>query len=255
MVGSELYELLPWDSEFFGVPIARMVGHHADTHRLTDAVNGCRARGIACLYFLASSDDPTTVRSAEDCGFRLVDVRVTLRHSLHSIPKGDSTASAASDHPIFLASSEDAAALADLVGDSFQHSRFYFDPGFPRDRCRALYRTWLLKSCHGGADAVFVAGPLDAPAGYATCTLRDSGQRAELGLMGVADEFRGRGLGVKLVRSLLTWCQERGVASVDVVTQGRNLAAQRLYQRCGFLTTDVKLWYHCWLDPGQDPYE
>jgi hypothetical protein len=30
------------------------------------------------------------------------------------------------------------------------------------------------------------------------------------------------------------------------VTQGRNLAAQRLYQRTGFLIRDLQLWYHKW---------
>jgi hypothetical protein len=31
-----------------------------------------------------------------------------------------------------------------------------------------------------------------------------------------------------------------------VVTQGNNLAAQRLYQTCGFLSRDLQLWYHKW---------
>jgi len=31
-----------------------------------------------------------------------------------------------------------------------------------------------------------------------------------------------------------------------VVTQGRNLAAQRLYQRNGFVTASLQLWYHRW---------
>ena len=33
---------------------------------------------------------------------------------------------------------------------------------------------------------------------------------------------------------------------MKVVTQGRNIAGQRLYQRCGFLTRSVELWYHKW---------
>jgi ribosomal protein S18 acetylase RimI-like enzyme len=35
---------------------------------------------------------------------------------------------------------------------------------------------------------------------------------------------------------------------VSVVTQGRNVAAQRLYQRAGFVTASTQLWYHRWLD-------
>jgi len=30
------------------------------------------------------------------------------------------------------------------------------------------------------------------------------------------------------------------------VTQGSNIAAQRLYQRSGFLPKSVQLWYHFW---------
>jgi hypothetical protein len=36
---------------------------------------------------------------------------------------------------------------------------------------------------------------------------------------------------------------------VLVVTQGRNYAAQRLYQRNQFRTCEVQLWYHKWYSP------
>jgi ribosomal protein S18 acetylase RimI-like enzyme len=39
-----------------------------------------------------------------------------------------------------------------------------------------------------------------------------------------------------------------GVQRVSVVTQGRNVAAQKLYQSCGFTTCSVQLWYHWWLE-------
>ena len=38
-----------------------------------------------------------------------------------------------------------------------------------------------------------------------------------------------------------------GITYIDVVTQGRNYSAQRLYQRCGFITQSTELWYHKWL--------
>jgi hypothetical protein len=35
---------------------------------------------------------------------------------------------------------------------------------------------------------------------------------------------------------------------VTVVTQGRNLPAQRLYQSRGFRTQRLQVWHHLWLD-------
>jgi RimJ/RimL family protein N-acetyltransferase len=44
----------------------------------------------------------------------------------------------------------------------------------------------------------------------------------------------------------LQWFADQGMDSMEVVTQGRNVAAQRLYQKCGFATKEVQLWYHHW---------
>jgi ribosomal protein S18 acetylase RimI-like enzyme len=62
----------------------------------------------------------------------------------------------------------------------------------------------------------------------------------------VAADARGRSLGSALVEHSLRWFGERGMKDVSVVTQGRNAAAQRLYQRCGFITDSVQIWYHRW---------
>jgi dTDP-4-amino-4,6-dideoxy-D-galactose acyltransferase len=34
--------------------------------------------------------------------------------------------------------------------------------------------------------------------------------------------------------------------SVTGATQGRNIVMQRLFQKCGFVTRSVELWYHRW---------
>jgi RimJ/RimL family protein N-acetyltransferase len=67
-----------------------------------------------------------------------------------------------------------------------------------------------------------------------------------IGIFAVAAEAQGKGLGHRLVDAALTWLARQGAARVTVVTQGRNSQAQRVYQRAGFRTHLVELWYHCW---------
>jgi len=67
-----------------------------------------------------------------------------------------------------------------------------------------------------------------------------------IGLVGAGAEARGRGVARALVLAALSWFRSRGSERVQVTTQGRNIAAQRLYQRCGFLTHSVSLYYHKW---------
>ena len=54
------------------------------------------------------------------------------------------------------------------------------------------------------------------------------------------------------MHAALAWFSESGVRDVQVVTQGRNRAALRLYQRCGFVIEAVELWYHRWFTAEGD---
>jgi dTDP-4-amino-4,6-dideoxy-D-galactose acyltransferase len=65
-------------------------------------------------------------------------------------------------------------------------------------------------------------------------------------LVGVSEKARGRGLGRELLINAIRWFSAEGVEVVTVVTQGRNVGAQRLYQRCGFTTRSAELWFHRW---------
>ena len=56
-------------------------------------------------------------------------------------------------------------------------------------------------------------------------------------LVGVDGSRSGEGLAKSLIENALAKLhQEENIIHVEVVTQGRNYAAQRLYQRCGFVT-------------------
>jgi dTDP-4-amino-4,6-dideoxy-D-galactose acyltransferase len=229
-------QLLGWDSEFFGFRIARVAAGHLTRESLKRIEDWCAAERIRCLYFLARGDDCGTAELASEHGFRFVDIRTQFERQAeiqHAPAPG-----------IRPAAPEDIPALAEIARRSHTDSRFYYDLYFPRERCDALYSTWIEKSCQGWAKAVLVAERERKLAGYVTCDW--TGQTGQIGLIAVADWARGGGLGQTLVRSSLQLFRQHGVRAVNVVTQGRNIHSQRLYQRCGFLIASVQIWYHRW---------
>lgn len=236
--------LLEWDSQFFGVRIARL-----DQHTLSDAAwpaiaEWCNAQHIDCLYFLSNADDSESIRAAEQAGFHCVDIRLTFADE----SARRQAASLLQPEGVVLRDfiEDDLPSLQAIARISYRDTRFYADPHFEEARCDALYETWIEKSCHGRDDAVIVAEINRRPAGFITCSVHDG--EGVIGLVGVAPTVRGRSVGRLLVEAAQGWFQSRDVARTLVVTQGRNIAAQRLYQRCGFLTHSAELWFHRWFD-------
>jgi ribosomal protein S18 acetylase RimI-like enzyme len=233
-----LCRFLEWDSAFFDQRIAR-----ADIDRLTAEtaqalLEGCETQHIDCLYFLAAADDQTTVELAQAHQFRFVDIRLTLETRL---PAGQIDPSPA----IRPHRAADVPLLKAYARINHTDSRFYYDAGFPRERCAALYETWIERSCQDFADVVLVADVDGKAAGYITCKRQTDGT-GQIGLLGVGSDYQGRGFGSQLIRAALNWFAENGMEQVQVVTQSRNVAAQRAYQRQGFVSRQVELWYHYW---------
>jgi dTDP-4-amino-4,6-dideoxy-D-galactose acyltransferase len=233
---------LEWDSRFFGHRIARVTTSRFDHDLVARILAWCDSHAIECLYFLADSADAATVRLAEDHRFRLVDVRLTLGRPLADGVEAGGTATGALIRP---AGPTDVPALRAIARVSHRDSRFYHDGTFTAAQCDALYETWIEKSCSGYADAVLVAELDGRPVGYVSCHRREAGV-GQIGLFAVAPETRGKGLGGCLLTHALRWFAAQGLREATVVTQGRNVSAQQLYQRGGFLTRSVKLWYHRW---------
>jgi dTDP-4-amino-4,6-dideoxy-D-galactose acyltransferase len=238
-------ELLEWDSEFFGRRIARVGSRRLDAATWRALRESCRELAVECLYFLCDSGDQSSIRAAEEAGFGFVDVRLTLERRFDSLPRDEHTA----EEGLRLACQQDIAALRSIAEVSHRDTRFHADSHFPADRCDELYRTWIAKSCQGYADAVWVAGPAGRPTGYITCHV-DPPDLGRIGLFAVATEAQGMGLGRRLVDAALEWLARQGASRVTVVTQGRNIQAQRVYQRAGFRTHLVECWYHRWFQPA-----
>ena len=239
---SSVCEYLDWDSEFFGRRIARVTASRVTDKSIADIDAWCSAHRIECLYLLADSTDRPTTRLVQENGFRFVDVRVTLdvRSTKDCVPGGTAAGVA-----VRRATEADIDALKAIARRNHRDTRFYYDGNFPVQRCDELYERWIEKSCRGWAENVLVAAKQGEIEGYISCHVRTAGI-GQIGLVGVAEKGQGRGVGTELIANGLHWFSEQGMEVVSVVTQGRNVSAQRLYQKCGFATRSVELWFHRW---------
>jgi dTDP-4-amino-4,6-dideoxy-D-galactose acyltransferase len=233
---------LEWDSQFFGKRIARLDSVILHPEALQSANSWCREQHIDCLYYLVPAFQPDTVRLLEDDGFRLVDIRLTLECRVtSSYPKPISA-----NLQIRPASQDDLPALKAIAGSSYAGTRFFNDPGFGTEKARRLYVTWITNSLSGFADQVLVAENRGTVSGFITVRIDQSTHVGQIGLVGVAEDSRGLGIGAALVTAASGWFGSHEVEQVKVVTQGSNQAALRLYQSAGFRLAAIELWYHKW---------
>lgn len=241
-----LCEELPWDSQFFGLSIARAVPSRLDEPTRDTMLDWCRSHGTDCLYFLAAPDDTATMQQLDAGGFQLVSVRVTLARpagSGHGEIRGRVRQAVAGDIP----------ALRDIAVSAHRDTRFHADSRFDAARSDEMYAAWIENSVRGYADQVLVAERDDAPVGYVTLHIEEpnaatgpAGRTARIGLFAVHEQYRSQGIGRDLLRRAAQALAAAGVTGTSVVTAGRNVAALRLYTSEGFRTIDVALWYHRW---------
>jgi len=245
---SALAEFLEWDSWFFGVRVARLLGDTLDDATAGRALDWCRREQIDCLYFLADADSTETVLAAEKHGFGLKDVRVTYHRRLDS-SLGETLPALPPGVVIRPSWPGEANDLQALAAGNYTESRFYHDGRFPRAKVDEMYRVWVRQSVEGQANVVLVLESEGRARGFITCHLLDA-KTGQCRLGGLDPALRGCGLGKQMYESALRWFAQHGVETVVYVTQARNIRAQRLFQRLGFLSHSTQLWYHKWFERG-----
>src|SRR5262249_49808666 len=121
---------------------------------------------------------------------------------------------------------------------------FYFDRRFEPDRVDEMYKIWIRNELNNPSAKVWAVDDAAGVAGYTSCAVR--GSDSEIGLVAVSEATRGTGKALALLARSLSWAAECGAKRMTVVTQARNVAALRLYERAGFRCQVVGVWYHYW---------
>jgi hypothetical protein len=238
---TELIEPLAWDSEFFGVPIARadLTGATADTLRAIDAE--ARAEGIACLYGSMDPTDGAAAHLVQAFGHRLVEVAITFeRPDVPFTPKPSPT-------KVRRGTVDDLPDLEPAIKTLAPWSRFAADPRFGQEAARRMHEAWMERAArHSDERALYIAYDDDGITGVATF-VRTPVPRVDT--KGVTK--LGTGAADALMVALFDWAG--GGATEAGPCAARNIAPLRYLERCGFRVGCTRYLFHRWLD--EEPRE
>lgn len=221
---------LPWESEFFALPSARL-SFSDDAPVLTLAA----LTAYAVVQAKVSACDLPQIDALSAKGFQLAESEVDFCLPILS---GEVALPAWR-----VADTADIASLRDAAARSFLQSRFRA-PWYRATDSGRFYAQWVENAVHGTFDDVclIAINAQGAPLGWVTLRQTQVAQ-ARIGLLAAWPGAPG-GVGMQLMALAKHWCQQRHVAHLWVATQLGNTRAMRLYQRCGGQIHSTAHWFY-----------
>ena len=233
------YQILNWDTEFFGIKIAKITESNLDKLELENVLSDLKKEGVKLVYWAADKKYDYITKLFEG---RLVDIKTTFAIDFESLNLNNDYSTIIEAYSSDMNTSE----LEDLAIQSGEHSRFAVDPNFKREKFVSLYKEWIKKSISGEiAKEVFVIRESNKIVGM--ITLDEKNGKGNIGLLAVDKSSRGKKYGENLVRATQLWFRENGYTIGQVVTQGKNIAACNFYKKCGYSVDKIEYFYHFWL--------
>lgn len=227
------FKKLEWDSEFFGFEVAQLSGA-VEPNDLNEVYQQMAAANISLAYYFA--DQEIHFPSHALYASTLIDIKVLYVKKIVVSHCDEHVHPYKEDFP--------SDKLLSLSIESGVYSRFKKDTAIPVSRYEELYKKWIINSVNKQiAEEVLIYETEGEIAGFVTVGIKNN--RAELGIMAVDRNFRGKGIASALMR-----CAENLMANsydeMQIVTQKNNLAACKLYDRFGYKILQTEYVYHIW---------
>lgn len=236
--------VLEWDSDFFGVKVAEITSSAIERYRNTSFSSVVKAEGIEFVQYKCPVHDREGIEFAEANGFSLKDVRLQYSRKLDvtlGLIGGESEGFRSRR-----ARTDDSYSLQRIAESEFRSSRYWTDARFCPKDVKKFYADWVAKAIEGTFDDyALIYEYHGVPVGFVTVRIV-SDIEVILGLVVIDERTRNRGYGKQMLRSATSELTAKGYGRVQVVTQGRNTVARKLYESTGFCLQEVSLYYHRW---------
>ncbi len=235
-----MYQILPWDSDFFGFRVARITLREFSDENAETLLPALRKDGVRLAYWALPSEAFVDLQWLEAKGAKLVDEKITFGRTLDL--------AVVKTYPDIQAYEGEEAGpeLEALAIISGTYSRFKVDPLIPREKFETLFKIWIRNSVRKSIAKEVLVAVSDQKIKGMISVGEKSGQ-GNIGLVSVNPEFHGQGIGTALVRSALQWFADQGYTRATVVTQAGNEGGCRLYTSCGFKILKKEKFFHLWL--------
>ncbi len=221
---------MTWDSTFFRKRIGRLLLTAHNPQQIESVLGKAKLQGFQYIVCKITSFNTSSVRLLESFGFSLTDVGVTYSIKANDFNDIEGRAGLKISNSIKVASTKDIPMLKKMVQSLFTDSRFYNDPFFTKKDADSLYKAWIENSVRGiAADVVFCI-----PHKGFICCKQKGKKQGEIILIGVDKKYQGQGLGRALIEKAVKWFIDKGLPSVSVRTQLKNVAAMNFYTALGF---------------------
>ena len=233
------YETLSFDTDLFGKKTGRILPPILSETALSRVLSDMRAEEYRLAYWSSEGECPFDV---SEFGGTLADKKTTFEIDLSQIDLD----SLPSPKTVPYSDEMPMPQLERLALQSGEHSRFRVDANFSYKNFSDLYLTWIRKCVSRElADETLVILQANQIAGMVTVAQAQG--VGSIGLIAVDEQFRGQQFGQGLVYDALRWSIQHGCRTAQVVTQGDNLAACNLYEKCGYHRKAAAYVYHFWL--------
>jgi dTDP-4-amino-4,6-dideoxy-D-galactose acyltransferase len=237
-----MYTHLNWDSDFFGFPTAKIDGDFIKPDILENILNQLILKKYKLVYLFTDPSNLEIIKLIQKLEGKLVDEKIIFRLQLTSFRNVQYDNNIIS-YPVQEPNEE----LIELAIESGKYSRFRTDNCFSKGIYEKLYAQWITNSTlRLNAEEVFVYQTGNKIKGM--ITLSEKQQIGSIGLIAVAQDSQGLGIGKKLVNRTIQYYHSKGIDNLDVVTQNANKNACDFYKKIGFKILNIKNVYHFWLN-------
>lgn len=236
-INSELFEKLIWDSNFFKLNVYKIKNTN-NVDELIEVLLTLKKIGADLIYY--SSTSPlikfNDISKIYDVTF--VDKKITYSKEIEA---------KSFFNPFITDYKKDypEEELLNLAVQSGIYSRFNIDKRIGGANYENLYREWIINSVNKKfAKEVLLYYDNETIAGLVT--LGEKNSIADIGIIAVKSNYRGKGIGKSLIYASENWFLSNNYKTIQVVTQGNNIPACNLYKSCGYKVVQIEYFYHFW---------
>ncbi|TAE48305.1 MAG: GNAT family N-acetyltransferase [Cytophagales bacterium] len=231
-----MIELLTWDSDFFGYKVGKVIDFSTD---IEEIISFAKKENYRLLYaFISENNDFLAKKYTTNKGV-LVDEKITFLQNIPTIKIENDLTSTYESEIID-------EKLLKIGLQSGIYSRFNVDKNFKNKEFERLYRIWIKNSVQKLiAEKVIIQKIDNNIVGLLTLGIKNN--KADIGILAVDENFRGRKIGKNLVLRVFEESKKIGQKQIQVVTQKANENACNFYQKMGFEIEKTEKIYHFWI--------